>query len=141
MTELKTRPNKSSVPDFLNSVENQTRKKDGFKLLEIFQEETGERPEMWGPSIIGFGRFTYSYKSGREEEWFPVGFSPRKQSLSIYLMKSFSDLEESLNQLGKHKISKGCLYINKLSDINEPVLRTMIRECYSQIMKKDQKST
>ena len=141
MTELKTRPSQSSVSDFLNSVENETRKKDGFKLLEIFKEETGKNPEMWGSSIIGFGRFTYSYKSGREEEWFPVGFSPRKQSLSIYLMKSFSDLEETFNQLGKYKTSKGCLYINKLPDVNESVLRTLIRECYSQIMKQDQKST
>lgn len=141
MAELKTRPTSLSAIDFLNSVENETRKSDGFQLLSIFQEETGETPILWGPSIIGFGRFTYSYKSGREEEWFPVGFSPRKQSLSIYLMKSFSDLEETLLKLGKHKTSKGCLYINKLSDINESVLRTLIRECFTQIMTKDQKST
>ncbi|WP_296698889.1 DUF1801 domain-containing protein [Algoriphagus sp.] len=139
MTELKTRPNNLSVIDFLNKIESPERQKDGFKLLEIFTEETNESPVLWGPSIIGFGQFQYKYKSGREELWFPVGFSPRKQALSIYLMKSFSEFEDSLSNLGKHKISKGCLYIKRLTEVNESVLRQMIRKCYTDIMGKDQK--
>ncbi len=137
MTELKTRPTNNSVIDFLNTIENLDRKNDGLKLLKIFSEETDETPELWGPSIVGFGRFQYKYKSGREEIWFPVGFSPRKQALSLYLMENFSEFEEYLPALGKHKISKGCLYIKRLIDIDESVLRQMIRKCYTDIMEKD----
>lgn len=139
MAELKTRPNNNSVIDFLNDIQQPGRKEDGFELLKLFTEETNEPPVLWGPSIIGFGKFQYKYKSGREEIWFPVGFSPRKQALSLYLMKSFSEFEDSLRILGNHRISKGCLYIKRLSEVNESVLRQMIRKCYTDIMEKDQK--
>jgi len=126
MSDLKTKANDLSVAAFLNSVENPTRKTDGKKLLQIFIEETGEPPIMWGPSIIGFGKYTYTYKSGKEMEWFPVGFSPRKQSLSLYIMRSYEELEPILGNLGKYSRGKGCIYIKNLSDINEQVLRELI---------------
>lgn len=138
MAELKTRPSDMSVSDFLNSIENESKRNEGFQLLQIFEEETQEKAVMWGPSIIGFGKFPYQYQSGKVMEWFPVGFSPRKKAHSIYLMKSFSELGEILKNLGKYKASKGCLYINKLADIDESVFRKMIRESYTQIMNRGQ---
>jgi hypothetical protein len=87
-------------------------------------------PILWGPSIIGYGTYSYSYSSGKTMEWFPVGFSPRKQAISIHLMISHEELEEELGQLGKHKLGKGCIYINKLADIDEQVLRKMISKAF-----------
>lgn len=127
MSELKTKATNESVTDYLDSIEHPTRKADGFLLLKIFQEETGEKPVMWGPSIVGFGKFNYKYSSGKEMDWFPVGFSPRKQSLSIYIMLSKEEIEPYLAKLGKFKKSKGCIYINKMSDVNEEIFREMIR--------------
>lgn len=138
MSELKTKATKASVNKFLEGISPENRKKDGLRLLEIFQEETEEKAVLWGPSIIGFGSYKYIYTSGKEMDWFPVGYSPRKASLSIYLMRSHKDLETSLSQLGKHKLGKGCLYINKLADIDEKVLRSMIRETYLQLSKPGQ---
>lgn len=126
MSELKTKATDDSVENFLNSIEHPTRKADGLKLLDLFKEETGERPVLWGSSIVGFGKYNYKYSSGKEMEWFPVGFSPRKQSLSIYIMLEKADLEPFLAKLGKHKKAKGCIYINKMSDVNEDVFREMI---------------
>lgn len=127
MSEPKTMATKASVEDFLNSIEHHERKADGLKLLQLFTEETGEEPAMWGPSIIGFGKYGYKYPSGKEMEWFPVGFSPRKQSISVYIMLEKADLKPFLAKLGKHKKSKGCIYINKMSDVDEEIFREMIR--------------
>lgn len=137
MTDLKTQATNASAEVFLNSIEHAQRKADGLKLLQLFREETGEEPVMWGPSIIGFGKMTYRNSSGKEMEWFPVGFSPRKQSLSIYIMLSNEDLEPFLSKLGKHKKAKGCLYINKLADIDEKIFRQMIRTSISLIQTKN----
>ncbi|MHA7128082.1 DUF1801 domain-containing protein [Algoriphagus namhaensis] len=130
MSTLKTVPNKLPVDDFLKSVSPEIRKKDGFRLLQIFEEETQEKSILWGPSIVGFGSYDYQYPNGKTMKWFPVGFSPRKASLSLYLMRSHAEMMEELQQLGKHKRGKGCLYINKLSDVDEAVLRKMIRDTY-----------
>lgn len=127
MSTLKTRPNEASVLDFIHAVGNETRKKDAFTLLEIFKEITNEQPIMWGTSIIGFGKYTYSYKSGRTEEWLITGFSPRKQSSTIYIMSGFNSNQDLLQKLGKHKVSKGCLYINKLVDVDLEILKKIIK--------------
>ena len=139
MAELKTQPTKESVLDFLNSLEHPDRKSDGLKLLQIFKEETGEEAVMWGPSIVGFGSYTYHYPSGKVMDWFPVGYSPRKQSLAIYIMLEWPILEPFLSKLGKHKKSKGCLYINKISDVDEEIFREMIRTSINLVYHNNQK--
>jgi len=128
----KTMPTKVSVRDFVNSVENETRRKDAKALMKIFKEVTGMTPQMWGPSIIGYGRYHYKYESGREGENLITGFSPRKAKHSLYLMGGYCDdmaakrREELLSQLGKYKSGKSCLYINKLADVDMDVLEQMI---------------
>lgn len=128
MAELKTRRNSASVEDFLNSVENERRREDSFAVLELMREATGEEPAMWGDSIVGFGSYHYTYASGREGDWMLVGFSPRKQSLTLYIMSGFAAYEDLLAQLGKHKTGKSCLYINKLDDVDLPTLRELVRQ-------------
>ncbi|GAG93018.1 unnamed protein product, partial [marine sediment metagenome] len=124
----KTRPSDESVEDFLKNVENQTRKKDSFEILKIMKEISGFDPILWGNSIIGFGSYHYKYKSGREGDMPLTGFSPRKQNLTLYIMDGFEKKDELLNKLGKHKLGKSCLYINKLDDINIHVLKEIINE-------------
>lgn len=126
MSEPKTKRNNSSVTDFLNKVENQKRREDSFVVMQIMEEITGEKPEMWGPSIIGFGTYTYKYKSGREGDWMLTGFSPRKQSLTLYIMSGFENYDSILSNLGKYKTGKSCLYVNRLEDIDLEVLRALI---------------
>ena len=132
MGELKTKKNDASVRDFLESVENETRRKDGLKLLEMFTRLTGETPKMWGSSIVGFGQYHYkSERSSQEGDWPLVGFSPRKQNLTLYVIGQY-DLEDLLNNLGKHKTSVGCLYINKLEDVDTSVLEKIIDVAYKE---------
>ncbi len=128
MTELKTRPNDKNVKEFLNNVENKRRREDGFKILKLMQEVTQEPPIMWGDSIVGFGSYHYEYASGREADWLAIGFSPRKQSLTVYIMDGFEKYSELLQKLGKHKTGKSCLYINKLDDVNISVLKELMIE-------------
>lgn len=135
MCVLKTKPKEKSVEDFLNAVEHPQRKADGFELLEIMKEVTKEEPVMWGPSIIGFGSYHYKYASGREGDWPITGFSPRKRSLSIYLTPGLDDISDLLGVLGKHRVGKGCLYINKLSDVDIDVLKEIIKKTFEE--KKD----
>lgn len=126
MATLKTLKNDASVMAFLNGVENKQRKKDAFTLLELMQKVTNSKPSMWGTAIVGFGDYHYKYASGREGDWFITGFSPRKQSMSLYIMSGFDKYEEILGRLGKHKTSKACLYINKLEDVDMNVLQELI---------------
>ena len=126
MSELKTQVTDASVEAFLEAVESSRRREDAFTLLDIFREVTGEEPKMWGDSIVGFGSYHYVYKSGRTGDWMRTGFSPRKQNLSIYIMPGFRKFERLLHRLGKHKLGRSCLYINKLSDVDEQVLRALI---------------
>ena len=135
MSELKTKRNDSNVSEFISLVENETRRNDSFKLLELIAKITKKDPEMWGGNIIGFGRYYYQYESGRNGDWFLTGFSPRKQNLTIYIMPGFSDFSELLNKLGKHKLGKSCLYINKLGDINIKVLEKIIKKSIMQMRK------
>lgn len=127
-TDLKTKETEASVEEFINSIENEQRRSDAFSLLEMFEQETGLKAAMWGPAIIGFGNMMLKYESGREFDWMKIAFSPRKANLTIYFESETTHNQEFLQRLGKHKTSKACLYINRLSDINEDVLREMIRD-------------
>ena len=128
MSELKTQRNKGSVTGFLESVKNKKHREDSYVILEIMKKITGEEPEMWGTSIIGFGTYHYKYKSGREGDWFLCGFSPRVQSLTLYIMTGFSKYDELLSRIGKYKTGKACLYINKIEDIDLKILKQLIKE-------------
>lgn len=132
---MKTRPNDQNVQAFLNKVESEPQKQDSYALLEMMQEISGEPPKMWGDSIIGFGSYHYQYASGREGDWFLAGFSPRKKSISLYIMSGFSEFDQLLEELGKHKKGKSCLYINKLADVNETVLHELIRRSVEAVEK------
>ncbi len=127
MAELQTKRNKASVKDFLSAIHEDQKRTDSFRINEIMSELSGDKPEMWGPSIVGFGSQHYTYKSGREGDWMRIGFSPRKASITLYFMDGLESHSELLERLGKHTTSKGgCLYIKKLSDINEAVLKQLI---------------
>jgi len=128
MAELKTQPNDKSVTNFLNSVENDTKREDSFTILELMKEATGVEPVMWGDSIIGFGTYHYKYASGREAEWFMTGFSPRVQNLTLYIMDGFDEYDALLGKLGKHSTGKSCLYVKRLENINLDVLREMVKK-------------
>ena len=130
MAENKTQKSGESVEEFLASVENKRRREDGLTLLEMMREITGLEPDMWGPSIIGFGDYHYKYESGREGDMFLTGFSPRKQSLSLYIMAGFDAYDDLLVRLGKHRKGASCLYINKLADVDMAVLRELVRESF-----------
>ena len=125
-SELKTKETDASVEDFLNSLTDDQQRADAFKVLEMFERITGERPKMWGPAIIGFGHRLLKYDSGRELDWMVTGFSPRKASLTLYGLDIGGSNAKLLDGLGKHKTGKGCLYIKRLTDIDERVLETMI---------------
>ena len=127
MAELKTKPNKLSVKEFVSSVTDKQKRADSKKLIEVMTEVSGCKPEMWGSSIIGFGRYLYRYKSGREGEWFLCGFSPRKQNMTVYVMGSSSEIEKMIEGVGKHKRSKGCLYFKRLEDLDMGVLCGVLR--------------
>lgn len=126
MAEPKTRKTNASVEDFLNSVADQRKRQDCFVLVDLMREITGSEPSMWGDSIVGFGGYLQTYSTGKEYEWPVTGFSPRKQSLTLYIMSGFEQYDELLDRLGKHTTSKACLYIKRLSDVDMAVLREMI---------------
>jgi hypothetical protein len=133
MAEIKTKVTNQSVQDFLDAVEPEDKRKDAFVLLEMFEKVTGEKAAMWGTSIVGFGKYHYkSEKSKQEGDWFLVGFSPRKQNLTLYVLHGNND-NPAFEKLGKHKLSSGiggCLYINKLSDVDQNVLSSLIEQSY-----------
>ena len=141
MSTIKTTVNNSSVDDFLNAVNDEIKRKDSFALLEIFSRITGEKPKMWGSSIIGFGQYHYkSERSSQEGDWMLTGFSPRKQNLTLYIMYGFDDYAGLLEKLGKHKTSKGCLYINKLSDVDQIVLEKLIKQSFADMKENNEVS-
>ncbi len=127
MAELKTKVNDASVEAFLNTIEDAKKRQDCFVILDLMREVTGAEPKMWGSSIIGFGATHYKYASGRDGDWFLAGFSPRKQNLTLYITGGFDQHTELMQSLGKHKLGKGCLYINKLSDIDQTKLRELVK--------------
>ena len=135
MSELKTKATTQSVKDFLNTITPAEKREDGFALLELFQKITGEKAVMWGSSIVGFGKYHYkSERSTQEGDWMLVGFSPRKQNLSLYIMHGNKD-NPMLEKLGKHKTSMGCLYINKLTDVDQTVLTALIKNSFDYMKK------
>ncbi|MCX2743088.1 DUF1801 domain-containing protein [Mangrovivirga sp. M17] len=136
MTTLKTQPTNRSIDEFIESIEHIKRKEDCQTLLKIMQEQTGEKPRIWGENIIGFGQYHYKYNSGREGDWFITGFSPRKQNLSIYIMTGFKGYTTLLEKLGKHRTGSSCLYVNKLDDIDLNILKTLISDSYLLMKKK-----
>ena len=136
VAENKTKPTKSSVAAFLNKVKNKQMRDDCFAILEMMQKATNEDPVMWGTAIIGFGKYHYVYESGREGDTVVIGFSPRKENISIYLMGGLKPIENELAKLGKHKTGKGCLYIKSLSDVNGEVLRKIFARAYKEGQRK-----
>ena len=127
MAEAKTKPTKASVTQFLNQVPDAARREDCFAIAKMMEEITGRQPQMWGPSIVGFGSYRYKYASGREGDWPVACFSPRKQDLTLYLMIDFAKYDELMSKLGKHRKGKCCLYIKRLSDIHMPTLKRLIK--------------
>ncbi|WP_035647136.1 DUF1801 domain-containing protein [Flavobacterium sp. ASV13] len=126
MAKNKTNETESSVIDFINTVENEQKRKDAFQLLSIVQELTGFEPKMWGPSIIGFGSYHYKYDSGHEGDAPLAGFSPRKAAMTVYFYLPEGKREELLSKLGKHTSSKACIYVKKLADIDIEILKNII---------------
>lgn len=131
MAELKTKKNDSSVTGFLNAVANETRREDSHVLLKLMQKVTGKKPKMWGGSIVGFDEYHYKYDSGHEGDICMVGFSPRAAALTLYVLPGFDSEDALLKQLGKHKRGKGCLYVNKLADVDQKVLEQIVRGAYA----------
>lgn len=135
MTDLKTRPTRASVPKFINSIASDRRRDDCARVVEIMTEITGETPRMWGPSIVGFGKYHYKYDSGREGDWPITGVSPRKASLVLYIMTGFKRHADLMDKLGKHRTGSSCLYINKLEDVHLPTLKKLIRQSVAHMRK------
>jgi hypothetical protein len=132
LAEIKTKPTAASVAEFINAIEDEIKRKDSFVLLELMKKASGEEPVLWGNSIIGFGNKRYkSERSGREVDWFLIGFSPRKANLSLYISVAIEEHADALKILGKHKIGGGCLYINRLDDVDLNVLLGMINTALS----------
>ncbi len=128
MAENKTKPTGVDPVDFVATVEHDTRRADTEVLLEMMRRVTGCEPKMWGPTIVGFGRYHYRYESGREGDAMITGFSPRKANLVIYVMPGYDDIGDDLAELGKHKLGKSCLYINKLADIDLGILEQIVSD-------------
>ena len=133
MAELKTQVTKASVDKFLAGIKDEKKREDCYQILKIMKKATKAEPKMWGPSIIGFGDYHYKYASGRENDWFVAGFSPRVQNLTLYMMGGLD--RELLKKLGKYKTGKGCLYISKIEDIDTKVLRELITKSVKNLSK------
>jgi hypothetical protein len=130
MTQNKTVPNDQSVEQFLNAVTDEQKRKDSFTILELMQQITGLEPQMWGSSIVGFGSQHYKYDSGREGDMPQIGFSPRKQNLTLYITDRFEHYDDLFKQLGKYTTGKSCLYIKRLNDVDMPTLKTLIEASF-----------
>jgi hypothetical protein len=127
MAELKTTETNASVIEFLAQVADEKRRQDCLAVLDLMKEVTQTEPKMWGSSIVGFGHYHYRYASGREGDWFLVGFSPRKRDLTLYIMSGFDKYDELLGRLGKYNKGKACLYIKKLEDVDQSVLKELVQ--------------
>jgi len=127
LIEIKTKPTSSSVASFIDSISDEQKRKDSHVILKLMEKAIKEKPKMWGSSMIGFGNVRYkSPATGREVDWFKIGFSPRKANLSLHLGLDIQRHADALNKLGKHKTGVGCLYINKLEDVDIKILEKMI---------------
>lgn len=128
MSSNKTIPSEASVQRFIQAVEPERKRRDCEAIVAMMEAASGAPPKMWGTSIVGFGSYHYRYQSGREGDWMLCGFAPRKQNLVLYIMPGFSNYDQLLEKLGKHKTGKSCLYINKLADIDMNVLEQLVAE-------------
>ena len=135
MSELKTQPTKASVDAYMKAIEPEQRRKDCQEILELMTKVSGEKPVMWGDSIVGFGTYHYKGASGREGDWFRMGLSSRKANLTVYLNHGFKENQDLLTKLGKHKLGSGCLYINKLADVDKKVLTDLIKHNHERMKK------
>jgi hypothetical protein len=135
MAELKTKETKLSVTRFLNSISDDQRREDCFALLKLMQQVTKAGPKMWGSSIVGFGTYHYKYASGHEGDMCLVGFSPRKQALTMYVMPGSEQHAELLKNLGKYKGGKACIYVDRLDDVHLPTLKKLIRQSIDHLTK------
>ncbi len=135
MAELKTKPTKANVSQFLKGIEDEQKRRDAREVLALMKEITGKRPKLWGTSIVGFGTYHYKYQSGREGDWPVTGFSPRKQNLTIYIMPGFSRYPSLMKKLGKYKTGKSCLYLKKLEDVDLKVLRQLVSQSVKDMKK------
>lgn len=133
---LKTQRNRSSVKEFLDGVPDERRKRDARAISLIMAEATGEKPAMWGSSIVGFGAYHYKYDSGQEGDWPLVGFSPRKDTLTLYIIPGFKEYGDLLGKLGKHKKGVSCLYIKSLDDVHVPTLKKLVRQSVKHMKRK-----
>lgn len=136
MAELKTKKTTQKPTDFIKSVEPEQKRQDSLALLKLFEKATGEKPAMWGTSIVGFGSYHYeSERSSQKGDWLLVGFSPRKANLTLYVMGGLKSEGALLKKLGKHKTGGGCLYINKLADVDQKVLAQLVEKSYRNLKK------
>ena len=126
MTEMKTKATAASVEGFLSSIDDEARREECLRVLELMKDVTGEEPKMWGPGMVGFGSYHYRYESGREGDWFVTGFAPRKSNLTLYIMAGFDRYEDLMSRLGKHGTGKSCLYVKRLADVDQDVLRELV---------------
>ena len=124
--DLKTKKTQASVSKFIDSIPDEKRREDCRRIVDIMKKATNAEPKMWGSSVVGFGDYHYKYESGRENDWFVTGFSPRKDSLTLYFMTGIEPYKKLLGRLGKHKTGKGCLYIKSLDDIDVNVLKEFV---------------
>jgi hypothetical protein len=132
---LKTQATETSVTDFLQHIADEQKRTDCIYLMKLMQDVTGASPKMWGPSIIGYGEYTYQYDSGRSGDWFLMGFSPRKQNITLYVMTGYEQHPDIMQQLGKYKTGKSCLYINRMSDVNKDMLHQLLKAAMSDLVK------
>lgn len=128
MAEAKTKATDASVEDFLNAVEDEQKRADCFAIAKLMQQATKAKPKMWGSSIVGFGETQITYANGRKEDWMMIGFSPRKANIVLYGLAGGEQYDALLAKLGKHKTGKGCLYINKMTDVDKGVLKGIIQQ-------------
>ncbi len=136
MAKNKTTPTSSSVTDFINAVDDEQKRKDSFDLVELMRSISGNEPKMWGPSIIGFGSYHYKYASGHEGDAPLIGFSPRKAAISLYVFTGLDQHKHLLNSLGKFKMGKACIYVKRLSDIDQGQLKALMKETIAYLQSK-----
>jgi len=136
MAHNKTKPTQQKVSEFIAGIEDRVKRDDCRELMKLMSEITGNRAKMWGPSIVGYGKYHYKYESGREGDFFLTGFSPRKQALSIYIISGFDINPKLMEKLGKYKTGKSCLYVKKLDDLDRSVLAQLVKESVAYMRKK-----
>lgn len=136
MAELKTKPTKARVGDFLNAIEDSQRRADCKSIARMMREATGKRAKMWGTSMVGYGLYRYKYASGRRGEWFECGFSPRARDITLYIMPGFKKHALLMKKLGKHKTGKSCLYVKQLADVDTDVLQQLINESVAEMRRR-----